>query len=113
MIIIAAIAIIGNAVEGGMGDGVIVVVVLIVVTVVVTTGTIFWKIPTMESFGTTKDTVHALTFTENGIIATQEPLTSSKGLINEELIPHGYGEVTLVETFAVVTTLTFSALMGV
>jgi hypothetical protein len=109
---IAAVFAFGGAVGGTVVVGAIVVVVLtVVVTVVV--GTIFWKIPTIGSFGTTNDTVHAVAFTENGVIAVQVPLTSSKGFISEGLMPQEYGNVTFAETFAAGVTLMLNALIDV
>ena len=80
---------------------------------VVVVGAVFWKTPTMGSYGTAKDTVHAIAFTENGVIAIHDPLTSSKGFMGEGFILHGYGDVTSVETFVAVETLMLNALMSV
>ena len=117
MIITISIAVSGSIVcdpwDGATGAEGIVVVVLIVVVAVVVAGMVFWKMPSIGSFGTTKETVHDVAFTEKGIIAIHVPLTISNGLIRGELIPHGYGDVTSVETFASVETLTLSALMSV
>ena len=57
--------------------------------------------------------MHAVAFAENGVIAVQVPLTSSKGFMSEELMLHRYGDVTFAETFAAVVTLTLNALMSV
>ena len=60
----------------------VVVTGMVVVGTVVAEGAIFWKIPTIGSFGTTNDTVHAVAFTRNGVIAVHVPLTSLRRDLN-------------------------------
>jgi len=97
----------------GGGTGIVVVgaiVVVVLIVVVEVTGTIFWNMPTIGSLGTANDTVHAVAFTEKGVIDFHVPLTSSNGAMSEGAMLHGYGSVTFMDTLADVETLMLSEL---